>query len=170
LPRGWLVGIRHHPPLVQPARGISRPVSQVNIVESEIRFANGSRIFLCHCEHEKHVYKYQGSEMDVLLIDEITHFTETMYRFLRGRLRQVGLVSAASLESRASGRPTAFPALSRPASGKTPLLGKAYRSGFSWVPVRGRGLPPTNQTRPATRCRGKPRSLLLAVFGPNSAL
>jgi transposase-like protein len=30
-------------------------------------------------------------EMDVLLIDEITHFSETMYRFLRGRLRQVGL-------------------------------------------------------------------------------
>jgi hypothetical protein len=29
--------------------------------------------------------------MDVLLIDEITHLTETMYRFLRGRLRQVGL-------------------------------------------------------------------------------
>jgi hypothetical protein len=65
---------------------------EVEIVESEIRFLhNGSRIFLCHCEHEKHIYKYQGSEMDVLLIDEITHFTETMYRFLRGRLRQVGL-------------------------------------------------------------------------------
>jgi hypothetical protein len=44
---------------------------EVEIVESEIRFLhNGSRIFLCHCEHEKHIYKYQGSEMDVLLIDE----------------------------------------------------------------------------------------------------
>jgi hypothetical protein len=40
---------------------------QAKIVESEIRFVNDSRIFLCHCEHEKHVYKYQGSEMDVLI-------------------------------------------------------------------------------------------------------
>jgi hypothetical protein len=39
------------------------------IVESEIRFFNGSKIYLCHCEHEKHIYKYQGSEMDVLLIE-----------------------------------------------------------------------------------------------------
>ena len=42
------------------------------------------------------INKYQGSEIDVLLIDEITHFTETMYRFLRGRLRQVGVCFRAS--------------------------------------------------------------------------
>lgn len=62
------------------------------IVKEEIRFYNGSKIFLCHCHNEKDIYNYQGSEMDVLLIDEITHFTQEMYRFLRGRLRQTGLV------------------------------------------------------------------------------
>ena len=45
------------------------------IVESEIRFFNGSKIFLCHCEHEKHRFKYQGAEIHVLLMDELTAFT-----------------------------------------------------------------------------------------------
>lgn len=63
----------------------------VKIVDDEIRFWNGSRIYLCHCKDEKDIYKYQGAEIHVLLIDELTHFTETMYRFLRNRLRMVGL-------------------------------------------------------------------------------
>lgn len=64
----------------------------VKIVEDEIRFPfNGSKIYLCHCEHEKDVYRYQGAEMHVLALDEVTHFTEAMYRFLRGRVRMVGV-------------------------------------------------------------------------------
>lgn len=63
----------------------------VQVVEDEIRFWNGSRIYLCHCKDEKDVYKYQGAEIHVLLIDELTHFTETMYRFLRSRVRMVGI-------------------------------------------------------------------------------
>lgn len=62
------------------------------IVEDEIRFWNGAKIYLCHCEHEKDIYKYQGAEIHVLLIDELTHFTESMYRFLRNRVRMVGIV------------------------------------------------------------------------------
>jgi hypothetical protein len=64
----------------------------VTIVEDEIRFWNGSKIYLCHCKDEKDIYKYQGSEIHVLLIDELTHFTETMYRFLRNRVRMVGII------------------------------------------------------------------------------
>lgn len=63
----------------------------VKIVDDEIRFWNGSRIYLCHCKDEKDVYKYQGAEIHVLMVDELTHFTESMYRFLRNRLRMVGL-------------------------------------------------------------------------------
>ena len=62
------------------------------IVEDEIRFWNGAKIYLCHCKDEKDIYKYQGAEIHVLLIDELTHFTETMYRFLRNRVRMVGIV------------------------------------------------------------------------------
>ena len=63
----------------------------VSIVESEIRFWNGSKIYLCHCEHEKHRFKYQGAEIHVLLIDELTLFTDTIYRFLRTRVRMTSI-------------------------------------------------------------------------------
>jgi hypothetical protein len=61
------------------------------IVDDEIRFFNGSTIYLCHCQHEEMMWRYQGAEMHVLLIDELTHFTERIYRFLRNRVRMIGL-------------------------------------------------------------------------------
>lgn len=64
---------------------------QVTIVDGEIRWSNGSKIHLCHAQYEKDVLKYQGAEIHVLLIDELTHFTEYMYRFLRNRVRIGGL-------------------------------------------------------------------------------
>lgn len=64
---------------------------QIKITEEEIAFSNGSKIYLCHCQHEKDVYKYQGAEMQVILIDELTHFTEKIYKFLRGRARLGGV-------------------------------------------------------------------------------
>lgn len=57
----------------------------------EIRFWNGSVIYLCHCKSEQDRFKYQGAEIHVLLIDELTHFTEVIYRFLRSRVRLVGI-------------------------------------------------------------------------------
>jgi hypothetical protein len=50
-----------------------------------------SRIHLCHCEHENDVYKYQGAEIHVLMPDELTQFTDPQYRFLRSRVRMVGI-------------------------------------------------------------------------------
>lgn len=63
----------------------------VNIVEGEIRFWNGSKIYLCHCKDDAHRFKYQGTEMHVLLVDELTHFSEVVYRFLRSRVRMTGI-------------------------------------------------------------------------------
>jgi len=62
---------------------------QVSINESklEIKWSNGAKIHLCHCQHEKDMYNYQGAEIHVLMIDELTHFTEKIYTFLRGRVR-----------------------------------------------------------------------------------
>ncbi len=59
--------------------------------DKQIRWKNGSVIHLCHCQHEKDVYGYQGAEIHVLMIDELTQWTEKMYRFLRGRVRLGGL-------------------------------------------------------------------------------
>lgn len=58
---------------------------------AKIAFANGSAIHLCHCQHEQDMYDYQGAEIHVLMIDELTHFTESIYRFLRNRVRLGGL-------------------------------------------------------------------------------
>lgn len=65
---------------------------QVRIREDYIAFGNGAKIHLCHCQHEKDVYKYQGAEINLLLIDELTHFSEFIFKFLRGRVRLGSLV------------------------------------------------------------------------------
>jgi len=59
----------------------------VKIVETEIRFWNGSIIYLCHCEYIKHLDNYLGAEIHVLVIEEATKFTEYNIRFLRSRVR-----------------------------------------------------------------------------------
>lgn len=64
---------------------------KVNWSKNVIQFWNGSNIHLCHCQYEKDVTKYQGAEIHVLMIDELTHFTEKIYRYLRGRCRMGGL-------------------------------------------------------------------------------
>ena len=64
---------------------------RVNEQSGNIRFDHGSEpesaIYLRHCQHEKDAYKYDGIEIHVLLMDELTHFSEFIYRFLRGRVR-----------------------------------------------------------------------------------
>jgi len=60
-------------------------------VKKKFRFFNGSTITLCHCQRQADVENYQGAEIHVLLIDELTHFTEYMYNYLRGRVRMIGL-------------------------------------------------------------------------------
>lgn len=57
------------------------------IVKNEIRFANGSNIFLCHLQHAKNMTDYQGAEIHALALDEGTHFTEDEYNYLRTRVR-----------------------------------------------------------------------------------
>jgi Terminase large subunit, T4likevirus-type, N-terminal len=67
--------------------------------KNQIRFRNGPKgtetggsvIHLCHCQLEKDVYDYQGAEIHVLLIDELTQWTRKMYAFLRSRVRLGGL-------------------------------------------------------------------------------
>lgn len=73
--------------------------------KNQIRFRNGPRsteeggsvIHLCHCQHEKDVYGYQGAEIHVLIIDELTQWTRPMYTFLRSRLRLGALAIAERL-------------------------------------------------------------------------
>jgi len=59
----------------------------VAIVKNEIRFSNGSRISLNHCQYENDKYKFQGAEIHMLAIDELTHFPRSVYTYLRTRCR-----------------------------------------------------------------------------------
>lgn len=59
----------------------------VAVVKNEIRFANGSRISLNHCQYEGNKYNFQGAEMHLLAIDELTHFPRSVYTYLRTRCR-----------------------------------------------------------------------------------
>ncbi len=61
------------------------------IVEREVRFWNGSKIILAHMQHEKTIHDWLGAEIHYLMFDELTHFTEKMYRYLRARCRLGGL-------------------------------------------------------------------------------
>lgn len=74
------------------ARWVNAGYAKINYSDNAISFPfNGSKIHLCHAKDEKNVYDYQGAEIHVLLMDELTHFTEFMYRYLRGRVRIGGL-------------------------------------------------------------------------------
>lgn len=50
-------------------------------------FWNGSRIQLAHAQYESDIYAHQGAQIGFLIVDEATHFTPLMIRFLRSRVR-----------------------------------------------------------------------------------
>jgi hypothetical protein len=69
-------------------------------VENEFEFWNGSVLHLCYCDSENDVEKYRGAEIHVLIMDELTHFSEYQYRFLRSRVRIAGLTVPEKYKSR----------------------------------------------------------------------
>jgi hypothetical protein len=54
-------------------------------------FDNGSIIQLAHSQWETDITTHQGAQIGFLGIDEATHFTEEMIRFIRSRVRLGGL-------------------------------------------------------------------------------
>ncbi len=71
---------------------LARGEVKYNAQNNEFIWAKtNSRIVLCHCQHEDDVTKYQGAEIHVLMMDELTLFTEYQYRFLRSRVRLAGI-------------------------------------------------------------------------------
>ena len=50
-------------------------------------FPNRSVLQFGHLQHAKNIYSYQGSQLDWLCWDELTHFMEDEYNYLRSRVR-----------------------------------------------------------------------------------
>ena len=128
----------------------------VTMVEDEIRFWNGSKIYLCHCKDEKDRFKYLGAEIHVLLIDELTTFTDTIYRFLRSRVRMAGVAVPPELESR-------FP---RILCGSNP-----GNVGHQWVKAAFiDARPPLKKDRMPSSDGGMMRQYIPARLGDNPAI
>lgn len=76
--------------LIRVAQAIyPREIFSYNATKYTGKFTNGSSIDFGHCHAEDDVYKYQSAEYDVIRFDELTHFTEFMYRYLMSRIRGV---------------------------------------------------------------------------------
>jgi len=66
-------------------------MARIQYDKNNIVFRNGSAIHLRHCQYAKDVFSYQGAEIHLLLIDELTQWEVGMYRYLRSRARIGGL-------------------------------------------------------------------------------
>lgn len=53
----------------------------------ELLLKNGSSLRFRHCQTENDRFQYQGAEIHWLYIDELTHFSQQIYDFLKTRLR-----------------------------------------------------------------------------------
>ena len=49
--------------------------------------STGSFLEFNHCQFEQDVFKFQSAEYDFMYFDELTHFTEFIYKYLLSRLR-----------------------------------------------------------------------------------
>lgn len=56
----------------------------------EWRYPNGSTFYFRHCQNEADVYSYQSQQIDILLLDEATHFSWKIVDYLLTRNRASG--------------------------------------------------------------------------------
>ena len=75
---GWVMISAPIPPL------LSEQIPEIETFSRLVRVTSNTKITV---QYEKDVYKYQGAEINVLLIDELTHFTRFQYVYLLGRVR-----------------------------------------------------------------------------------
>lgn len=74
--------------LIQEAlRSLPHALFRFSSVTHDLTFPNGSCLHFRHCQNEQDRFIYAGVEMHALFIDEATHFTRTIYDFLKTRLR-----------------------------------------------------------------------------------
>lgn len=90
---------------------LPRGLATYNRAEHTFTFRNGSRLELGHLQRETDVEKYQGAEYAMVAFEEVTHFTESQYLYMKSRLRVSGgvraMLEAAGLRPRiiATGNP-----------------------------------------------------------------
>lgn len=53
----------------------------------EWKFESGAKIKFSHMEHENNKFDWQGSEIPLIMFDELTHFTKSMFLYMLSRNR-----------------------------------------------------------------------------------
>lgn len=61
-----------------------------NAQDRVFNFTNGSIIQLAYLENVQDMFRYQSAEIHLLLVDELTHFTQEEYEYLKTRVRSTG--------------------------------------------------------------------------------
>lgn len=69
--------------------GKDERIARYNDQKKTVRFDNGSEIIFRYCAGDKDAERFQGTEIDVLFIDEATHQTEDRFEKLRACVRGV---------------------------------------------------------------------------------
>ena len=64
-----------------------KEIAKYNAGRHEFTLVNGSKILFRHCENEADRFNYSGIEIQFLYFDELTSFEQTIYDFLKTRLR-----------------------------------------------------------------------------------
>ena len=67
----------------------SERIASYNDSKKNITFPNGSRILFRYCDNEKDAERFQGTEVDVLFVDEATHQSEEKMKKLTACVRGV---------------------------------------------------------------------------------
>jgi hypothetical protein len=67
----------------------SELIASYNDSKKNINFPNGSRILFRYCDNEKDAERFQGTEVDILFIDEATHQSEEKMKKLTACVRGV---------------------------------------------------------------------------------
>lgn len=70
-------------------REIPTEIAKYNDGRKEMQFVNGSTILFRYCASERDLDNYQGTEVDVLFIDEATQFTEEVFKIFAACVRGV---------------------------------------------------------------------------------
>ena len=69
--------------------GTNKALAKYNESKKEITFPNGSEILFRYCDTEKDVDRYQGTEVDVLFLDEATQLSEEQMKKICACVRGV---------------------------------------------------------------------------------
>ncbi|WP_051291316.1 phage terminase large subunit [Fictibacillus gelatini] len=73
--------------IAEAMNSIPKEIGKYNDSKKTYFLINGSELRFRYCQSENDRFKYQGAEIHWLFIDELTHFSKTVYDYLKTRLR-----------------------------------------------------------------------------------